>query len=121
MVQKIALSLIFVGLLQPIAAAQNAGGNKPATGGAKGGGGAPVTGVPTIGGQSAGTRMIPNPEYFSAFQTYYSGDYRSAIAAFQDAAKGGVRSTDGRWVDSICYHCMIGECYYQLGDLAQSL
>jgi tetratricopeptide (TPR) repeat protein len=32
-----------------------------------------------------------------------------------------VRSTEGVWVDSICYATMIGECFYQMGEPAKAL
>ncbi len=35
--------------------------------------------------------------------------------------RGGIRSTEGRWVDSICYHTMMGECFYQMGKIAEAL
>lgn len=89
---------------------------------AKPGGAAKGTaGAPAIGGSPAVRREAPGDDYFDAFVPYYSGEYRVALAAFQNAAKGGIRSTDGRWVDSICYHAMIGECYYQMGSLPQAL
>ena len=64
---------------------------------------------------------VPPPEYYMAFGPYYDGDYRDALEAFQSAARGGVRSTEGSWVDAICYHAMIGECFYQMGDPAKAL
>jgi len=89
---------------------------------AKSGGAAKgAAGAPVIGGSPAVRREAPGDDYFEAFAPYYSGEYRVAMAAFQSAAKGGIRSTDGRWVDSICYHAMIGECYYQMGSLPQAL
>jgi tetratricopeptide (TPR) repeat protein len=64
---------------------------------------------------------VPPAEYFIAFGSYYEGDYRAALRAFQSAARGGVRSTEGVWVDSICYATMIGECFYQMGEPAKAL
>ena len=59
---------------------------------------------------------VPPAEYFMAFGPYYEGEYRTALDAFRSAVRGGVRSTEGSWVDSICYHTMLGECLYQMGD-----
>jgi len=64
---------------------------------------------------------VPPVEYHMAFAPYYEGDYRRALEAFQSAMRGGIRSTEGRWVDSICYHAMIGECFYQMGEIAKAL
>jgi tetratricopeptide (TPR) repeat protein len=62
------------------------------------------------------SRAVPRADYFLSFAAYYDGDFIAARKNFQSAAKGGIRSTEGRWVDSICYHTMIGESYYQLGQ-----
>jgi tetratricopeptide (TPR) repeat protein len=51
----------------------------------------------------------------------HGGVYREGVKAFQDVAGGGIRSTEGRWVDSICYYTRIGDCYYHQGDLAAAL
>lgn len=64
---------------------------------------------------------VPPTEYFIAFGSYYDGEYRTALRAFQSASRGGVRSTEGVWVDAICYATMIGECFYQMGDPAKAL
>jgi len=66
-------------------------------------------------------RAVPRDAYFTALAPFYAGQYKTALRAFGDAASGGVRSTEGRWVDSICYHTMIAECYYHMGDLASAL
>lgn len=68
-----------------------------------------------------GPREIPNPEYWLARAVYYDGDFATARKAFQDAARGGVKTADGRWVDSVCYHVMLGECMYEMGNLTQAL
>ncbi len=64
---------------------------------------------------------VPPAEYYMAFGAYYEGDYRDALDGFQSAFRGGIRSTEGRWVDSICYHAMMGECFYQMGDAPKAL
>lgn len=64
---------------------------------------------------------VPSAEYFMAFGPYYEGEYRTALRGFQSAARSGIRSTEGRWIDSVCYFTMMGECFYQMGDLARAL
>lgn len=64
---------------------------------------------------------VPPQQYYFAFGPYFDGDYKLALETFESAARGGVRSTEGRWVDSICYHTMIGECYYRMGNIAEAL
>lgn len=67
------------------------------------------------------TSAVPRETYFLGFDSYNDGDFADAGRIFREAAKSGVRSTEGRWIDSICYHTMIGECYYHMGDLALAL
>jgi hypothetical protein len=67
------------------------------------------------------TRSVPNDAYFSVFGTYFDGDYNTAARGFRDSARGSLVSIEGRWVDSVCYYTMIGECFYQMGDLAGAL
>ena len=64
---------------------------------------------------------MPREDYFLSFRPYYDGEYAVAARAFRSAAKSGVRSSVGRWVDSICYHTMLGECYYHMGQLTLAL
>ena len=68
-----------------------------------------------------GPRSVPNEAYFQGFAAFYEGDFKTAQRVFRDAARGGVVSTEGRWIDSICYHTMLGECFYQMGDLENAL
>ncbi len=68
-----------------------------------------------------GTRTVPREDYFLSFQPFYDGDYRTAGKTFQLSAKSGVRVGVNRWVDSICYHTMMGECHYQMGQLPLAL
>ena len=66
-------------------------------------------------------QSVPSQGYFVAFQTHFDGDYRESLRDFQTAGRSRVRSTMGHWVDSICYHTMVGECYYQMGQPGRAL
>lgn len=68
-----------------------------------------------------GTRSYPSDSYYAAFGNFYSGEIRNAGRDFRQAARGGYLVVDTRWVDSICYHTMMGECFYQLGDLTSAV
>jgi hypothetical protein len=68
-----------------------------------------------------GVLTIPNNAYFQMFGSFYDGDYNSAGRGFRNSARGALVSVEGPWVDSICYYTMIGECHYQMGDLAGAL
>ena len=74
----------------------------------------PAQAVPT-------TREYPPQEYYLAFQLVRQGDYVKGAQAFRSAARSGIRTTDGAWIDAVCYHAMIGECLYQMGDLPRAL
>ena len=71
--------------------------------------------------QDGRTREYPPNEYYIAFTYFDDGDFLDAARAFRAAARGGIRSTEGRWVDSICYHTMLGESLFQMGDLSGAL
>ncbi len=64
-------------------------------------------------------RGIPNDAHFSSFASYLDGDYLTAGRLFSSTPR--IKSTTGVWIDSIPYHAMIGECKYQMGDLAGAL
>ena len=66
-------------------------------------------------------RSYPGQIYFQTFRAVAEGDFPAALKWFQSAARAGVRSTQGRWIDSICYYAMTGECFYQLGDYDHAL
>ena len=85
-----------------------------------------------MGGLSAGgpwagpawaqpARMVPSAGYHSGFAPFYEGRYKDALNLFRDEARGAIKTPQSRWIDSICYETMIGECYYQMGDLSQAL
>lgn len=63
----------------------------------------------------------PTHSYFAAFRPYYDGDYGDALRAFQFETRGAIRDPVSRWIDSICYYTMTGECYYQMGKFPQAL
>lgn len=58
---------------------------------------------------------IPSLAYYAAFRDFHEGEYVDALDEFRREWRSGVR------VDSICYHAMMGECYYHMGELGQAL
>jgi tetratricopeptide (TPR) repeat protein len=64
---------------------------------------------------------IPSEGYFATMGAYYAGDYKDALDSFLSEGRGGIKTATARWIDSICYHTMTGECYYQMGDLNKAL
>jgi tetratricopeptide (TPR) repeat protein len=72
-------------------------------------------------GTAVGGRDYPNQAFYNAFGSVAEGDFVSAAKLFQNAGRGGYRSSQGRWIDSICYYTMLGEMYFQLGNYDQAL
>lgn len=64
---------------------------------------------------------IPHPEYYLATQAFYGGDYRDAERGLRIETRRGVRTTQARWIDAICYHAMLGEVLYHQGRNAEAL
>ncbi|MFP6751556.1 MAG: CHAT domain-containing protein [Pirellulaceae bacterium] len=77
--------------------------------------------LPAHQARSQNLNAVPRQEYFLAKAIMRDGDFVRASRGFESAARSGIRSTEGRWVDSICYYAMMGECYYQMGRTAEAL
>jgi tetratricopeptide (TPR) repeat protein len=71
-----------------------------------------------------GPRPAPHDGYWRCFEPFYDGDFRLAASTLREAAKDGIvnlGAVGGPWIDSICYHAMLGECHYQMGNLTEAL
>ena len=81
-----------------------------------------VTSLPsrTANAQQRSVRY-PSDTYYSGFANYYRGDLRDAAKIFDRARATGYRGATGRWVDSVCYHAMMGECLFQMGQIDDAL
>ncbi|HEX4143797.1 MAG TPA: CHAT domain-containing protein [Pirellulales bacterium] len=69
---------------------------------------------------------IPSPAYYATLPTYWNGNYSDALSAFQSEFNAAIKSpgsqaASGRWIDSICYLTMAGECHYHMGQLPEAL
>ncbi len=58
---------------------------------------------------------LPSLAYYAAFHDFYEGEYVDALDEFRRERRTMVT------LDSICYHAMMGECYYHMGKLDQAL
>lgn len=67
------------------------------------------------------SRTVPSDEYFVGFGAFYQGEFDEAARVFDSANRSGIRSTDGRWVDSVCYSTMLGECHFHMGNNALAI
>jgi CHAT domain-containing protein len=83
----------------------------------------PVAAQPAVRGLGGGIadRTVPTQAYHAAFYDFYDGDYRSAEERFKECYRGAVKTVQSRWIDSICYETMRGECYYQMGKYDEAL
>lgn len=68
-----------------------------------------------------GGQRIPSVAYQGTFRALYDGEYLRALKSFQSEGRGAIKSATARWIDSICYHAMAGECLYELGRLPEAL
>jgi len=64
---------------------------------------------------------VPSFIYYNAFPDYYAGNFADAVKLFERAGRSAIKGVNGRWIDSICYHTMIGEAYYHMGNNAKAL
>lgn len=63
----------------------------------------------------------PYDGYYKVFNLVHDGEFADALKAFRDGSSLGIRTSDGRWIDAVCYNVMVGECAYFLGDIATAL
>ncbi|RMF40032.1 MAG: hypothetical protein D6753_12510, partial [Planctomycetota bacterium] len=61
---------------------------------------------------------LPRAEYYLAKEMLGAGRTADAAEGFLAALRGARRVGDQRWVDSIPPMVLLGECYYQQGNLA---
>jgi len=74
------------------------------------------SGLAQFGGQ-----RIPTVQYQATFRALYDGEYLQALKSFHSEGRGAIKSPTARWIDSICYHAMLGECLYELGRLPEAM
>ena len=78
-------------------------------------------GGPAVHSAPAAERQTPSATYYRYFSAFYDGDYRDALKGFEDESRGSIKTSQSRWIDSICYETAVGECYYQMGALDKAL
>ncbi len=66
-------------------------------------------------------RKTPTDAYYAGFIPFYDGDYRAALRIFQNEGRSSIKTSQSRWIDSICYETMCGECYFQMGIFDKAL
>ncbi len=71
--------------------------------------------------QLSGRKNLPDQSYYFGFNKYYQADYKDALSDFERGERGAMKIGQDRFLDSICYWTMMGECYYHMGDYAQAV
>jgi tetratricopeptide (TPR) repeat protein len=64
---------------------------------------------------------IPKTGYYLAVTELYTGDYRHAERDLRSFDRGAIKTVNARWIDSICYHAMVGESLYHEGRNSEAL
>lgn len=64
---------------------------------------------------------LPNGNYYNAFFEFYGADYKNAGRDFTSGAATAYRFGTDRYLDSVCYWTMIGECHYHLGNFSEAI
>ncbi|MEM9656810.1 MAG: CHAT domain-containing protein [Planctomycetota bacterium] len=82
-----------------------------------------MTGSSLLQSAHAQIGSVPGPSHYVGVERLYEGDYRDAYRTFlREVRTGGVQiGVQTKWVDSICYHAMLGETLYQWGRLPEAL
>lgn len=75
----------------------------------------------TARAQDLGSRQIPSLSYFAHLDVLHDGDSAQAAKLFRSDLQGAIRTTQTRWIDSICYYTMLGESLYRMGNFAEAL
>ena len=65
---------------------------------------------------------VPTDAYLQHYSLLYEGQYNEALTMFKTVdLASGIKTSNGPWIDSICYYTAVGECYYRLGRLGDAL
>lgn len=73
-------------------------------------------------GTPAHAQMGPvlNASYYRTINQMYDGDYANALANFEGEYLGSIKIGTTRWLDSVCFLTMQGECHYRMGNLPKA-
>jgi len=64
---------------------------------------------------------LPRSAYYVAREMFRSGNVEDAADGFQTVLNNAARTASDGWIDSIPALVMLGECFYQRGNLTQAL
>lgn len=78
--------------------------------------------LPVPGQPGAASSTTPSQAYFNAVNELYRGEYRDVEKTLRYELGSAIKlGVSNRWIDSICYHAMLGETYYQMGQPGPAL
>jgi CHAT domain-containing protein len=80
-----------------------------------------AAGAATLAPRAAADDTTPSQAYYGTFGEYYQGEFSDALKGFRSEGRGAIKAGAQSWIDSICYHTMSGECYYQMGRYGEAL
>lgn len=61
--------------------------------------------------------QVPQPLYYTGLALLHEGEFRDALQAFDSCYRSAMKFGTRRFMDSVCYLAMMGECYYHMGQL----
>ena len=64
---------------------------------------------------------VPAASHHITVEMLYEGELRRAERGFKGELRGSIKIGLTQWIDSICFHAMLGETYYQQGNNAAAL
>lgn len=67
-----------------------------------------------------GSNQVPDPGYYLLISDFYSGNYRDTVRDFANT-RGALRFGTDRYIDSVCYWTMAGECNYLTGNFPKAV
>lgn len=77
--------------------------------------------VPPTANAQIAQSTVPQVGYFRTFNNFYRGEFRASQRDFRGSARSGYIGVEGPWMDHICYHTMVAECMFQMGDVNGAL
>ncbi|MEZ6072163.1 MAG: hypothetical protein R3C10_18375 [Pirellulales bacterium] len=72
-------------------------------------------------GRVPGRQPVPSSTYYAVLREHYEGEFRDSLGDFNREVRGCIKIGSLPFIDSICYHAMTGEAFYQLGRTADAL
>ena len=64
---------------------------------------------------------LPRTSYYQIYSDFYAGDLTRANRNFQQGYRTAFQFGGQRFLDSVCYLTLIGECNYHVGNYAEAL